>query len=407
MADRLAISALKDRLKLCGLGVLALLHAKSSFAQRRQDAKAANPRTPRPLSFFRPTGPAPPPPTSQDRQTAALTFLDRSFQATGNRGSSHSYSPLFGWARAYPETTGYLIDTLFDYAARHHESALAGRAFQAADWLCTLQLPGGAFPGLLAGSRRPSVFNTAQILFGLARAVRENPAGPQAGTWRRALKNALDWLLEVQEADGSWRRAAYVKGFTPSYYTRAVWGVLEAARVAPHPAAEAAMARALRFYGQRFLPGGAVADWGFHPGGPAFTHTVAYTLEGFWESATLLEEESLLEKTLGTAGRLLEVRRAAGRTAGRYDRDWRGDYSFLCLPGNAQLSVFFRRVGTATGRTEFVRASELFLQEALPFQNMMAGRAAYGGLPGSAPFWGPYLRGRYPNWGVKFLLDAL
>jgi hypothetical protein len=30
-----------------------------------------------------------------------------------------------------------------------------------------------------------------------------------------------------------------------------------------------------------------------------------------------------------------------------------------------------------------------------------------GGLPGSYPFWGAYLRGRYPNWAAKFYIDLL
>jgi hypothetical protein len=30
-----------------------------------------------------------------------------------------------------------------------------------------------------------------------------------------------------------------------------------------------------------------------------------------------------------------------------------------------------------------------------------------GGLSGSHPIWGRYLRWRYPNWSVKFFLDAL
>ncbi|MGH2874310.1 MAG: hypothetical protein ACRDL5_17860, partial [Solirubrobacteraceae bacterium] len=30
-----------------------------------------------------------------------------------------------------------------------------------------------------------------------------------------------------------------------------------------------------------------------------------------------------------------------------------------------------------------------------------------GGLPGSNPVWGPYMRFSLPNWAAKFLLDAL
>ena len=103
------------------------------------------------------------------RTNAALTWLRRSIEVTGGQGSSHSWSPLFGWQKAYPETTGYLIETLLDYAELKQDDSLRELSLQCANWLVSTQLPSGAFPGLLAGSKEPSVFNTAMILFGLAR----------------------------------------------------------------------------------------------------------------------------------------------------------------------------------------------------------------------------------------------
>ena len=103
------------------------------------------------------------------RTDAALAWLRRSIEVTGGQGSSHSWSPLFGWAKAYPETTGYLIETLLDYVVLKDDDSLRELAFQCANWLVSIQLPNGSFPGLLAGNKEPSVFNTAQILFGLAR----------------------------------------------------------------------------------------------------------------------------------------------------------------------------------------------------------------------------------------------
>ncbi|MCC6459374.1 MAG: hypothetical protein IT260_02815, partial [Saprospiraceae bacterium] len=143
------------------------------------------------------------------------------------------------------------------------------------------------------------------------------------------------------------------------------------------------------------------------PGQAAFSHTVAYTLEGFLESALLLDEPEVLERCITAADRLLAVRNQAGRTAGRYEGEWQGDYSFRCLSGNAQLSVLYFRLWEVCKAPAYRQASADFLSEILEFQYFKKNKNCYGALPGSAPFWGPYLRFRYPNWGVKFYLDAL
>ena len=337
------------------------------------------------------------------RTDAALAWLRRSIAVHGGRGSAHSYSPLFGWAKAYPETTGYLIPTLLDYAQLKKDEALRQDALSCAQWLCSIQLSSGAFPGLLVGNTQPSVFNTAQILFGLTRMAEET--GEEM--YFRAIQRATDWLMSILETDGSWRQAAYVPGFVPSYYTRAVWGVLRANQVLKNAEVETAMRRALHFYAGRFLPNHAVRDWGFWPGKPAFTHTIAYTIEGFLESALLLQEAEILEKTISAAEQFWLRVQEKGRTAGRYDEAWRGDYGFRCLTGNAQWSIIFQRIFALNQDELYRSAAQFLLAEITDYQVFGRNKNTHGALPGSSPMRGPYLRLRYPNWGGKFYLDAL
>jgi len=329
----------------------------------------------------------------QIRADAALAWVRRSIAATGGKGSSHSWHPLFGWAKAYPETTGYLIETLLEYAKINQDESLRQLAGQCINWLETIQLPSGAFPGLLAGNTKPSVFNTSQILFGLK---------------NQASKRAVSWLLSNLDPDGAWRSHAFVQGFVPSYYTRAVWGVLHANQELQNIEIEGLMRQSLHFYATRFLPNGAIKDGGFKSGEAAFTHTLAYTLEGFLESAERLNEMEIIDKTIASVERLLAERAGAGgRTAGRYDVQWRGDYSFVCVTGNCQLSILCHKVWARTGEPKFKEAAHSFLSEILGFQKLGANKNTYGALPGSAPVWGPYLPFRYPNWAAKFFLDAM
>ena len=323
------------------------------------------------------------------------------------QGSSHSWSPVFGWAKAYPETTGYLVETLRAYAALKNDPKLDELADQCVAWLLTTQLPGGSFPALLADSGKPSIFNTAMVLFGLAPPL-SSPTPRDHSKKEYAVDAALQYLFGALSPDGAWRIDAYIPGFVPSYYTRAVWGVLSTHRMAEYPGAEDAMRNALRYYAGRFLPNGAVQNWGFQPGKAAFTHTIAYTLEGFLESAILLGETLIFEKTVASATALCQQIQKQGRSAGRYDENWRGDYSFLCVTGNAQLSVLFQRLWALTGEPTFEQMSQFVLWEILDFQSLESkNKNRSGALPGSAPLWGPYLRMRYPNWAAKFFLDAM
>lgn len=315
-------------------------------------------------------------------------------------GSAHSFSPVFGWRPAYPETTGYLIETLLRYAVLKNRPELREAAIGCADWLCQIQMPSGAFASGVVGGRQPSVFNTAQILFGFAETS-------DAAHRKIHIEKSVDWLLDTLEPDGSWQQAAFVPGFAPSYYTRAIRGVLRANDVLQRTDIERAMRRALHFYAARFTPENTVRDWGFQPNEAAFTHTIAYTLEGFLECAVRLGEHKILEKTAACLDSLLTIRSRVGRTAGRYDEHWRGDYSFVCLTGNAQLSIVCRRLFQITGEPKFARAAKAFLAEIIGYQRFSPNPNLHGAIPGSAPFSGKYMRWRYPNWAAKFFLDAL
>src|SRR6266545_2664622 len=82
---------------------------------------------------------------------AALEWLARAQDATGDGGIARGYSlawdPYFksrGWQPAYPETTGYIVPTLYVAAQHLDRPDLAERAERAARWEVEIQLPSGA-----------------------------------------------------------------------------------------------------------------------------------------------------------------------------------------------------------------------------------------------------------------------
>src|SRR6202007_3488720 len=64
---------------------------------------------------------------------SALGWISRSQDKVGSGGiGSYDFS---GWSRGYPEVTGYIIPTFWDYAAHTEHHELRDRAIMMAEWL--------------------------------------------------------------------------------------------------------------------------------------------------------------------------------------------------------------------------------------------------------------------------------
>jgi len=336
----------------------------------------------------------------RQRTRRTLHWLQQNIEQGGD-GSAAYYHLWRGWAAPYPETTGYIIETLFDYGDYFQEEQWRNLATRCADWLCSIQLANGAFPGGVGIEGEPLIFDTGQIIFGLTRTFVET--GEEK--YRLAFEKAVHWLLELLKPDGSWRQYAYVPGYTPSYYTRVVWAVLNANQVLRQAGIDQQMQQALDFYLQKITPNQSIQDWAFAPGEAAFTHTIAYTLRGMLESALLLEQSDLLAQPLHVLDKIVKLHQQRGKLAGCYDAHWQGDYTFSCVTGDAQMSILLARAYQTTG-------DQIYLEVATQVFERVAGRqwtfpfhGLRGAIPGSAPVWGAYQRFRFPNWAAKFYLD--
>src|SRR2546422_11092945 len=116
---------------------------------------------------------------------AAIEWLVRAQDATPDDGASRAFSlawrPYFGrggWQPSYPETTGYIIPTLYAAARRLGRAELAAPAGRAARWEIEVQLPTGAVRGGGIGApESPAGFNTGQVLLGWLAASEETGHG--------------------------------------------------------------------------------------------------------------------------------------------------------------------------------------------------------------------------------------
>ena len=112
----------------------------------------------------------------EEHLRAAADWLLLAQQATPDDGVAHSYDiRKKKWLASYPETTGYAIPTLYEYATHFNAPQYAAAATRMAIWESEIQLADG---GVRAGNMdaeiiAPTIFNTGQVLFGWAKAWQE------------------------------------------------------------------------------------------------------------------------------------------------------------------------------------------------------------------------------------------
>lgn len=325
----------------------------------------------------------------------------------GNGGSSAVFSAAGGWSRPYPETTGYLVPTAIALEAELPGIVRAGTAVALGEWLLQIQRDDGAWSAGLhppRGASRASVFNTGQVMKGLV-ALHDHTSDPR---WIQAASRALAWLEAGQQGDGLWSTRDYRDEGTPSYYTEVLAPMIEVARRAGGEDV-ARVRTGLDTVCGRMLPSGAFARWGFSADAPAFTHTIGYTLRGIIDCANLLgawhEYRGFVVPALEVLMRRSEL--AAGALPGAFDEQWRRRGKFVCLTGNAQVALCILAWEEHEPDLRLVSAAARMIDYVCLAQRLRGPSGVRGGVAGSAPLWGPYMRMRLPNWAAKYHCDAL
>ncbi len=343
------------------------------------------------------------PVTDREHLDEAIHWLYRSQDATGTDGSASAYNLLLGWGGPYPETTGYIVPTLFDYADAYDSTEARVRAERMASWLLDVQFDDGSFPAGddPANETEPSIFNTGQILFGLTRAYEE--LGDER--FREAARRAGEWLVSVQHENGYWDQYDY-NDVVHSYSSRVAWAMLEAHEITGVDAFRTAARKNLSWVADQQRENGWFAHAGFEPSDDPFLHTIAYTIRGLLEGGLLLSDEEFVDRARASADALLDLQTRDGILTGQYDEHFEGP-DYYCLTGNAQMAIVWYRLFDETGERKYRRAGDetvLFLKRK---QRMEGPPEIRGGIRGSDPIWQRYMFLRYPNWAAKFFADAL
>lgn len=345
-----------------------------------------------------------------DHLRAAGEWLERAQDATGDGGVSGRYLLRDGWTSSYPETTGYIVPTFLALAKALNSERFVERARKCVNFLESVRLSNGAFPGGEVRENRtePSVFNTAQVINGLV-------AWHAATGDQRAIDMAVDagdWLVSLLEDDGAWRK--YVYRDSPVAYSShaSCWLAQLGVHTRDGKFLDAARRHMEWVLTHQDLDTGWFDrvgwDENYFRGRYGETHTIAYTIWGVLYTADACAHPAGLtaaRKAAKAVARRLELSRTL---AGKLDFRWRPRADYQCLTGNSQMALIWLRLDELEPDPTLVNAALKaidLVKAAQPMGNPNLG--IRGGIPGSDPVWGDYIRFGVPNWSAKFHIDSL
>ncbi len=344
----------------------------------------------------------------------AMQWMVIAFRAGKNGGVSAGYSIKRGWLKPYPETTGYIISTFLDYYNLTNKVEYREMAIKMGDWEIDIQMKSGAVRGGQGINDFPIVFNTGQVIFGwidLYKNTNDNK-------YLDAAKSAGDWLIEIQESDGSWIKNTY-REQPHAYHSRVAWSLLYIWSVSGEEKYYKAGLKNVQWCMSNVQDNLWINYMEFSKGKNAYLHTIAYTIRGLMESALILKTDyskeilSYVEEVSELLLLKYERRKKSPLSNplpmfGDFNEKWVGNKSYSCLTGNSQLAIVWLKLTKITEDARYLNAALKINDYNKSKQNVFCfNKDIKGGIAGSFPHWGGYLAYTYPNWAAKFFADSI
>jgi len=334
-------------------------------------------------------------------ENLALLWLKQAHEVVKQNGFAHSYRLWLpgktGWRGPYPETSGYLIENLLYYNNGIISNSV-DMAYSTACWLTNIQHPNGYFYSGI-NTKTASSFNTSQILFGLKNAY--TYFGEEQ--FNNSLRSAKNWLILNIDTEGCWTNGLYKKEFFGCYYARAIWPML---LITDDESEKKLLQKSLHVLWKNKTNSDGFKNLGFYSSELALTHTIAYALEGFFECALILNDNSILEEILIILESLATQIEQEKNLFGRLDAFFIPKSKFKCVTGQAQFVSLFSKAFIRTQNEIYRKVSVLLMSELIHWQYKVKNIHLNGAFPSSIPIHGPYFPFQLVNWTNKFFLDA-
>lgn len=337
----------------------------------------------------------------------AIMWLHMTHKVTNYRGSAAAFRYSKGWEPAYPETTGYIAKSLFEYSDFSSQKKYFDEAIAMCDWLIEIQKKdGGINEGSIKDrSRKPSViFNTGMVMLGWIEAYKRT----NDMKYMKALTKAGDFLEEIRKDDRLWLKHCY-QNILHTYHSRVAWAILELHSLSQK---QGYLDTALDIYSwvlSQQKENGYFENCCFEKDyRTCNTHGIAYTLRGLLEGYKILHDNRYLESVIKTSEVLMRKFEIKKFLQTSYNEKWKPIVDTECLTGIAQHSFIWFKIYELTDDIRYLNAGLDATDLLCYLQNINSrSKDIRGAISGSHPIWGIYAPFQYPNWATKFFVDAL
>jgi len=349
-----------------------------------------------------------------DSLKQTFSWIKQSFKATGDGGSSAYYTMGHGWKASYPETTGYLIPTLYAYSRITGDDEWKRLAIGAADWLLAIQAKEGGWQGLQVDTTcELRVFNTAMILDGLTAAY----LNERDEKYLVAAKRGLMWAISKIDDDGVIRKNNFeqggaLDGLTVACLLKVAILISESERAEIMPRLIHALDAVCRLQTDNGWFNKSNFEESFKD--TSLMHFLVYALDGLVTSSEITGNDKYYNVALKTAAVLLDKFEKNKMLSAFYNADWSTYFDVnsrrasICVTGYSQLALVFMKIFNKTKNKRYLDAAKRMIDTVasignIPFKN----KGLCYGLPGSYPVYGNYQKFKFVNWAAKFHSDSV
>jgi uncharacterized protein YyaL (SSP411 family) len=349
---------------------------------------------------------------TRERAEAAVGWILRAQAASGDGGVSLGYFPCNeagAWRDSYPETTGYIITSLLQFAESYGNDQVRESALQMAEWEIRVQMASGAVQGgtvCPTEKQTATAFNTGMVLDGWCSAY----AISGDRRFRDAGRRAADFLVGDVNRDGYFRtNGQFVSADQiKTYNCLCAWSLYRFGTLMQEPHYQETAVRVVEVAIRQQAANGWIANNCLTRSEAPLLHTIGYALQGMLEVGLLAQRADFVSAAQRGTNPLLSRVSGKGFVHGCFYADWEPACFSSCLTGSAQLAVVCYRLFEQTGDQRYRAVADRLVNYLKSLQALDAADPnVNGALAGSFPLLGGYMTGGYPNWATKYFLDGL
>ncbi|MEP7170955.1 MAG: prenyltransferase/squalene oxidase repeat-containing protein [Bacteroidota bacterium] len=270
-----------------------------------------------------------------------------------------------------------------------------------AQWLLTVQRPDGTFASSYdnVSNQPPAIFANGCVNSGLTSIYVETKDEKILA----ALLNSAEWLLKMQQDDGSWQHYTFN---VPHANSMTAFSLIQLGKILNDErfitAGKKNIFYTLRHQNENSSFSETASKTVYH-----YTDIIAYTLTGIFLSASELNDDSLIERVVTGYKPLFHLLGSNGYMPGEINNEFKTTVNYCCLTGNCLLSALGMMLYKKTGNENFKTAAAKLIHYVK--EKQLRSRQAFleGGIPASWPISGKYLPYEINSTGERVFVEAL